>query len=93
MIGGIHLTDPLLSNSRRAIHTDTWTVGGIMKYAVEMGSGAIMYIPSFIKIDSGIQKLIGRIHRHSMEIASSFQNKESRQKINCSLVCSDLDIM
>jgi hypothetical protein len=33
-----------------------------MKYAVEMGSGAMMYIPSFIKIGSGIQKLIGRIH-------------------------------
>jgi hypothetical protein len=29
-----------------------------MKYAVEMGSGAVMYIPSFIKIGSGIQKLI-----------------------------------
>jgi hypothetical protein len=33
-----------------------------MKYAVEMGSGTIMYtyIPSFIKIGSGIQKLIRR---------------------------------
>jgi hypothetical protein len=31
-----------------------------MKYAVEMGSGAMMYIPSFIKIGSGIRKLIGR---------------------------------
>jgi hypothetical protein len=30
-----------------------------MKYAVEMGSGAMMYIPSFIKIVSGIQKFIG----------------------------------
>jgi hypothetical protein len=30
-----------------------------MKYAVEMGSGAMIYIPSFIKIGSGIQKLIG----------------------------------
>jgi hypothetical protein len=30
-----------------------------MKYAVEMGSGAMLYIPSFIKIGSGIQKLIG----------------------------------
>jgi hypothetical protein len=25
-----------------------------MKYAVEMGSGAMIYIPSFIKIGSGI---------------------------------------
>jgi hypothetical protein len=29
-----------------------------MKYALEMGSDAIIYIPSFIKIGSGIQKLI-----------------------------------
>jgi hypothetical protein len=36
-----------------------------MKYAVEMVSGAMVYIPSFIMIGSGIQKLIGRIHRHT----------------------------
>jgi hypothetical protein len=29
-----------------------------MKYAIEMGSGGKIYIPSFIKIGSGIQKLI-----------------------------------
>jgi hypothetical protein len=42
-----------------------------MKYAVEMGSGAVMYIPSFIKIGSSIQNLVGEIHRHtdSKEIA------------------------
>jgi hypothetical protein len=27
-----------------------------MKYAVEIGSGAMLYIPSSIKINSGIQK-------------------------------------
>jgi hypothetical protein len=30
-----------------------------MKYAVEMGSGAMIYILSLIKIGSGTQKLIG----------------------------------
>jgi hypothetical protein len=30
-----------------------------MKYAAEMGSGAMIFIPSVIKIGSGIQKLIG----------------------------------
>jgi hypothetical protein len=46
-----------------------------MKCAAEMGSGAMIYsyIPSFMKIGSGIQKLKrGRgIHRHTdiMEIA------------------------
>jgi tetrahydrodipicolinate N-succinyltransferase len=28
-----------------------------MKYAVEMGPGAVIYTPSFINIGSGIQKL------------------------------------
>jgi hypothetical protein len=36
-----------------------------MKYAIEMGSGAMICIPSFIKIGSGIQKLIGEIHSHT----------------------------
>jgi hypothetical protein len=30
-----------------------------MKYADGMGSGAMIYTPSFIKIGSGIQKLMG----------------------------------
>jgi hypothetical protein len=47
-----------------------------MKYAVEMGSGAVIYIPSFIKIGSGVRKLIGGIHRHtdSMVIAQAYFN-------------------
>jgi hypothetical protein len=39
-----------------------------MKYAVEMGSGALMYMPSFIKIGSGIQKLIGGRHIQTHEL-------------------------
>jgi hypothetical protein len=36
-----------------------------MKYAVEMGSCAMIYLPSFIKIGSGIRKLIrGDTHTH-----------------------------
>jgi hypothetical protein len=31
-------------------------MGGFMKYTVEMGSGAVIYVPSFIKIGSGVQK-------------------------------------
>jgi hypothetical protein len=44
-----------------------------MKYAVEMGSGAMIYIPSFIKIGSGIQKLTRRdsqTYRHHGELIS-----------------------
>jgi hypothetical protein len=45
-----------------------------MKYAVEMGSGAMTYIPSFTKTDSGIQKFIHwctQSHKHTdrMELA------------------------
>jgi hypothetical protein len=36
-----------------------------MKHAVEMGSDAMVYIKSFINIGSGIQKLIGGIHRET----------------------------
>jgi hypothetical protein len=38
-----------------------------MKCAVEMGSVAVTYIPSFIKTGSGIQKLMGEggIHRQT----------------------------
>jgi hypothetical protein len=31
-----------------------------MKHAVEICSGAMIYVPDFIKIDSGIQNLMGR---------------------------------
>jgi hypothetical protein len=37
-------------------------MGGIYDYAVEMGSDAMIYIPSFIKIGSGIQMLLEEIH-------------------------------
>jgi hypothetical protein len=42
-----------------------------MNYTVEMGSAAMIYIPSFINICPDIEKLIPGIHRHtdSMVIA------------------------
>jgi hypothetical protein len=55
---------------------------GFMKYAVEMGSGAMMYIPSFIKIDSGIQKLTRghsqthRQHGDRISLLSFFKLRE-----------------
>jgi hypothetical protein len=45
----------LLPSNDRGIHIHTHG----LKYAVEMGSGAMIYIPSFIQIGSDIQKLIG----------------------------------
>jgi hypothetical protein len=43
-----------------------------MKCAVEMGSGAMIHIPSFITIGSGIQKLIGGTHRHTDSMVISY---------------------
>jgi hypothetical protein len=44
-----------------------------MKYAVDMGSGAVVYIPSFMKIGSAVHKLMGvvtqtagRSHKHTL---------------------------
>jgi hypothetical protein len=36
-----------------------------MKYRVEMGSDAMIYIPSFIEIGSGIQKLMAETQRQT----------------------------
>jgi hypothetical protein len=53
-----------------------------------MGSGAVIYVPSFIKIGSGIRKLIGgytETHRQQRDLISPlhfFQNKECRLKTN-----------
>jgi hypothetical protein len=46
-------------------------MGGMYDYAVEMGSGAMIYIPSFINIGSAIQNLIGGIDRHTNSMAIS----------------------
>jgi hypothetical protein len=40
-------------------------MGGIFCYAVEMDLGAMIYVPSFIKIGLVIQKLIRGQHRHT----------------------------
>jgi hypothetical protein len=41
-----------------------------MKYAAEMGTGPMLYIPSFIQIGSGTQKLWG-IHKEADSMVMS----------------------
>jgi hypothetical protein len=59
-----------------------------MKCAVGMDSGAMTYIPSFIKIGLCIQKLMGgdtQTHRQNgdrMSLLLFFQNKENRLKMS-----------
>jgi hypothetical protein len=56
-----------------------------MMYAVEMCSGAVIYLPSFIKIGSGIQKLTGddtQTHRSNKPTCVYFfLNKGSRRRM------------
>jgi hypothetical protein len=54
-----------------------------MKYAVEIGSGAMIYIQNFIKIGSAIEKSMGDTERHRqhgdcISLLLFFYNKESR---------------
>jgi hypothetical protein len=52
-----------------------------------MGSGAMIYIPSFIKFGSALQKLIVAIHKHGNRIILSLPpppNKRSSQRNCCS---------
>jgi hypothetical protein len=48
-------------------------MGGIFNLAVEIGSGAVIYVPSLTKIGSGVQKLIGGYtdtHRQQRDLIS-----------------------
>jgi hypothetical protein len=51
-----------------------------MKYAVELGSGVMTYMPSFIKTGSGIQKLMGG-HTDTQKAWRFFRNEESTLKV------------
>jgi hypothetical protein len=89
---GIQFTGHLPSNDKKDIHSDTQIDGGggFMKYAVEMGLSAMIYIPRSIKIGSGIQKLMAerytdthRQHEDSISFPSFLlKNKESNLKRN-----------
>jgi hypothetical protein len=55
-----------------------------MRYAVEIGSGAMIYISSFIKIGLDIQKLMGgRIHGYieSMVISLAYFHSFKIRKV------------
>jgi hypothetical protein len=56
-------------------------------YVIEMGSGTMMYLPSFGKVGSGIQKLLGGIHKQTprqqddlISLLLCFQYQENRLK-------------
>jgi hypothetical protein len=47
-------TDPVPNNDGKDAYTDTALWKGLMKCAFGMGSGAMKYMPSFIKTGSNI---------------------------------------
>jgi hypothetical protein len=57
-----------------------------VNYVVEMGSSAMIFVPTFIKTGSGIHKMVrGEAHRHTdlISLFTFFQNKEIRLKMKC----------
>jgi hypothetical protein len=58
-------TEPL-PRKGRGIHYTEHLSGriGFMKYSIEMDPGAMIYIPSFIKIYSGLQNIVEGIHMY-----------------------------
>jgi hypothetical protein len=59
-------TEPLPNNDK-GVHIQTHILmGGIFLIRpIDTGSDAVIYVTSFIKIGSGIQKFIRGIHRHT----------------------------
>jgi hypothetical protein len=51
-------------------HTDRWEE--YMKHSTEMGSGAMMFLPSFMKTGSAIQKFMRGIYRHTDSTVSFY---------------------
>jgi hypothetical protein len=47
-----------------------------------MGLGAVIYVPSFIKIGSGIQKSTRGIHRHTLTHTHTHTHPEKRDLIS-----------
>jgi hypothetical protein len=69
-----------------------------MNYAIEMGSCAMICIPSFIWIGSGIQELLGqntqtdRQQGDLISLLSFYQNTESGLKIPEDVITTNFDI-
>jgi hypothetical protein len=83
-------TELLSSNDKGDTHIDIETDGRFMKYSVEIAWGTIIYILSFLKLNSGIQHFFGGggVHRErlwwSHKPTFMFENKESWLHSSCS---------
>jgi hypothetical protein len=57
-----------------------------MRYTTEIGSGATIFVPTFVKTDSAIQKLTGeykdRQHCDHISLLLFFQDKQNRLKMS-----------
>jgi hypothetical protein len=67
-----------------------------MKYAVEIGQGAMIQMSRSVKISSGVQKIIKGIYRQQGDLISlllSLEKKETRLKVLQYLWSGDKEIM
>jgi hypothetical protein len=55
-----------------------------MKYPVEMGLGAMIYMSNLININSGIQKLVGGIHTQPAGYSHMLNGAETFLRIRLS---------
>lgn len=83
---GMCLLSCCLATTRGDTHTHTDWWEGFMKYILETGLGAMIYIRSFIKIGWGVKNLTGNTHTDSKVISYAyfyvFQNKKSMLKMS-----------
>jgi hypothetical protein len=69
MIGGFLLNRCVATIGDTQIDTDQWK--RFINYAIEMGSGAMIHMPSYIKTGSNFQKSKGWIHKHTDSVGIS----------------------
>lgn len=68
------MIEPLSSNDLGYTYEHTGLCEKFLKFAVEIGSDAMTYMPNFIKIDSSIKTLLIEKHKHTdnMKIRSAY---------------------
>jgi hypothetical protein len=72
---GIQVILSLLTQQFERLQCWYYCWEGFFKYTIEIGSDAVIHMPSFIKIGSGIQKLFGgwiciQTRRHQDDLVS-----------------------
>jgi hypothetical protein len=54
-----------------------------MNYATEIASGDMIFIPSFMKINLGIQKLLREVHIYTQNTHTHARTHAQRERASC----------